>query len=81
MPRLNVKSANDNGSQSFNLRLGTNKLGRTADNDLQIDHPTVSTLHCEIIWLNDAVTVVDRVHYGLDDGAHDLASTCRAGFT
>src|SRR5882672_9837 len=60
MPRLNVKSANDNGSQSFNLRLGTNKLGRTADNDLQIDHPTVSTLHCEIIWLNDAVTVVDR---------------------
>src|SRR5882762_9410405 len=61
MPRLIVKGGDGDGAeQSFHLRLGANKLGRTADNDLQIDHPTVSTYHCEIIWLNDAVTVVDR---------------------
>jgi hypothetical protein len=61
MPRLIVKGGNSEGiEQSFDLKLGANKVGRTSENDFQIDHPTVSTLHCEIIWMNDAVTIVDR---------------------
>src|SRR5437899_9571368 len=61
MPRLTIKSNGDAiAVESFNLKLGVNRLGRTADNDLPIDRSTVSTLHCEIIWMNDSVVVRDR---------------------
>jgi len=60
MPNLTVKS---NGGQipveTFDLKLGVNKLGRTSDNHLQIPSQTVSTLHCEIVWMDDAVLVRD----------------------
>ena len=61
MPRLMIKSNGDAiAVESFELKLGVNRLGRTADNDLPIDRATVSTLHCEIIWMNDSVVVRDR---------------------
>jgi len=60
MPNLTVKS---NGEQipveTFDLKLGINKLGRTSDNHLQIPSQTVSTSHCEIVWMDDAVLVRD----------------------
>lgn len=31
------------------LRLGVNRLGRGPSNDFQIEHPTVSSRHCEIV--------------------------------
>lgn len=36
------------GNQVLELRLGINRLGRGKDNDFQIEHPTISTHHCEI---------------------------------
>ena len=61
MPRLMIKSNGDAiAVESFDLKLGVNRLGRTPDNDLLIDRATVSTLHCEIIWMNDSVVVRDR---------------------
>src|SRR5882762_9147808 len=61
MPRLILKT---NGEQidveSFDLKLGVNTLGRTVENDLRMNHPTVSMFHCEIVWMNDAVEVRDR---------------------
>lgn len=61
MPRLIIKNNGDaTGQESFDLKLGVNRLGRTSDNDLQIDRATVSTFHCEIVWLNDAVDIRDQ---------------------
>src|SRR5205814_1348636 len=61
MPRLILKT---NGEQieveSFDLKLGVNTLGRTVENDLRINHPTVSTFHCEVVWMNDMVEVRDH---------------------
>ena len=34
--------------QVIELRLGTNRFGRSQANDFQIDHPTISGKHCEI---------------------------------
>jgi hypothetical protein len=60
MPRLIIKSEGDElAVESFNLKLGVNKLGRTLDNDIRINHPGISTSHCEIRWLNDEVIVRD----------------------
>ena len=60
MPRLIIKSEGEElAVESFNLKLGVNKLGRTLDNDIRINHPGVSTSHCEIRWLNDEVIVRD----------------------
>jgi len=41
------------------LHLGSNRLGRSPENDFQIDHPSVSARHCEIILGAHEVTVVD----------------------
>ncbi len=46
MARLVVKSGF--GEQVIQLHLGTNRLGRSPESDFQIDHPSVSGLHCEI---------------------------------
>jgi hypothetical protein len=47
MARLLVKS-NGVGSQVIELKLGVNRLGRSSENDFQIEHSTVSAHHCEI---------------------------------
>lgn len=41
------------------LRLGVNRVGRDPENHLQIDHPTVSALHCEMELSGNALVVRD----------------------
>ena len=58
MPRLIIKT--DEGHlEAIELRAGSNRLGRAGNNDFQIDHPTVSTSHCEIICEDGSVLVRD----------------------
>ncbi len=46
-------------NQVFELRLGANRFGRNPANDFQIDHPTVSSRHCEIALVGDGLEVRD----------------------
>ena len=48
MARLQITSPGFH-DRVIELRLGTNRFGRGAANDFQIDHPTISGRHCEII--------------------------------
>lgn len=57
MARLVVKS--ENGDQIIQLHLGTNRLGRSPENDFQIEHPSVSASHCEIIVSANQLLVRD----------------------
>ena len=41
------------------LNLGINRLGRSPENDFQINHPTVSARHCEIVSRNGELVVRD----------------------
>ena len=58
MARLLLKS-NDCLSQVIELRLGLNRLGRSPENDFQIEHPTVSATHCEILVSERGIIVRD----------------------
>ncbi|MBU6402242.1 MAG: FHA domain-containing protein [Verrucomicrobia bacterium] len=58
MARLSIQSAGL-PVQVIELKLGTNRLGRAADNDFTLEHPTISSHHCEITWLNETVTIKD----------------------
>lgn len=46
-------------NQVLELKLGVNRLGRSPDNDFQIEHPTISARHCEIVLAQDKVVVRD----------------------
>lgn len=48
MAKLVLKSQTK-GAQIIDLKLGINRLGRDDTNDFQIEHPTVSARHCEIL--------------------------------
>jgi pSer/pThr/pTyr-binding forkhead associated (FHA) protein len=48
MARLQITSPGFH-DRVLELRLGTNRLGRSPANDFQIDHPTISGKHCEIV--------------------------------
>jgi hypothetical protein len=61
MARLVIKS-DGFGSQILELKLGVNRLGRAPQNDFQINHETISSVHCEV---------------SLDDG-HILVRDCRS---
>ena len=41
------------------LRLGTNRLGRGPESDFQIEHDTISALHCEVDVAAEALLVRD----------------------
>ena len=41
------------------LRLGVNRVGRSPENHLQIDHPTISSVHCEIELSDSALVLRD----------------------
>jgi len=43
----------------IHLRLGTNRVGRGAHNDVSIDHATVSAVHCELILGGESLVVRD----------------------
>jgi len=58
MARLVIKSAGF-GDRVIELNLGVNRFGRSPKGDVQIEHPSVSALHCEIVLTNDAVVVRD----------------------
>src|SRR5208337_3271321 len=58
MARLVIKSA-ETEDRVIELNLGVNRLGRSPASDVQIEHPTVSAIHCEIVLTNDGVVARD----------------------
>ena len=58
MARLVIKSA-EMGNRVIELNLGVNRLGRSPKSDFQIEHPTVSASHCEIVLADAGVLVRD----------------------
>jgi pSer/pThr/pTyr-binding forkhead associated (FHA) protein len=58
MARLVIKSAEAEG-RVIELNLGVTRFGRSPVSDVQIEHPTVSAAHCEIVLTNDGVVVRD----------------------
>ena len=58
MARLVVKTLEPAG-RGLELKLGANRLGRSPDCDFQIDHPTVSALHCQVILGDNQLLVRD----------------------
>jgi hypothetical protein len=58
MARLQIKTpALEN--PSIHLRLGKNRIGRSPLVDFQINHPTISGQHCELILIDDKVVLRD----------------------
>ncbi len=59
MPKLIAKSLEGYEiSPFYYLRLGTNRIGRDSANHLRIEHPTISSSHCEITWLDEGVVKI-----------------------
>jgi hypothetical protein len=58
MARLVIKCA-EIGNRVIELNLGVNRLGRSPESDVQIEHPTVSARHCEFVLAHDGVMVRD----------------------
>jgi pSer/pThr/pTyr-binding forkhead associated (FHA) protein len=58
MARLVIKSAGF-GGRVIELNLGVSRVGRSPENDVQIEHPTVSATHCEIVLAAEGVRVRD----------------------
>jgi hypothetical protein len=45
--------------RALELRLGVNRVGRNPDGEIYIEHPTISSLHCELALTNEGVYVRD----------------------
>lgn len=58
MARLSVKTDGLN-ARLIELKLGANRVGRHPDNDFQIDHATISTVHCEMVLQDSGVLLRD----------------------
>lgn len=58
MARLQIKSEGF-GNRALELRLGVNHVGRDPDCELCLDHPTISSLHCELALTDNGVYVRD----------------------
>ena len=58
MARLIIQSGPRQGAQ-VELKPGLNRLGRQTDNDFQIDDPSVSGHHCEILLEDKSASVRD----------------------
>src|SRR5437763_673288 len=58
MARLSVKTDGLN-AKLIELKLGANRVGRHPDNDFRIEHPTISSVHCEIVLHADGVFLRD----------------------
>lgn len=58
MARLLIKSE-EFGNQIMELKLGVNRVGRSAGNDFQIEHPTISATHCELLVADGELIVRD----------------------
>lgn len=55
MPRLRIL----NGGAEIELLPGVNRIGRTAENDIQLDEPSVSNTHCQILIDERGATLRD----------------------
>src|SRR5262245_46967300 len=58
MARLIVKTGSLK-EQVLELRMGVNRFGRGTSNDFCIEHPTVSTVHCEMTVTNGHLLLHD----------------------
>ncbi len=58
MARLILKS-NGFNERVFDLKLGINRLGRSPETDLQIEHPTISAIHCELSVVDGELLIRD----------------------
>ena len=58
MAKLLVKTEGV-GLQALVLRLGVNRVGRDPECEFCLEHPTISSLHCELALSNDGVYVRD----------------------
>lgn len=58
MAKLLFKTA-DREQRVVELKLGVNRLGRCPENDLQLEHQTVSSTHCEVLLGCGQITVRD----------------------
>lgn len=58
MARLVVK--NEGREQVIELKLGVNRLGRSPDADLHVEHSTISGFHCELVLDDDELVVRDN---------------------
>jgi len=58
MARLLIKSEGLE-QRALVLHLGVNHVGRDPDCELCIDHPTISSLHCELVLTADGVYIRD----------------------
>jgi hypothetical protein len=58
MRRLIIRSS-PLENREFPLQPGTIHIGRAFGNDIQIEEPSVSSSHCEIVVGDDAVTIID----------------------
>jgi len=56
--RLIVKSEGFK-NQVLQLHLGLNRIGRSPENDFQIEHSTISASHCELVLRSGKITVRD----------------------
>jgi hypothetical protein len=57
----------DGESMPLDLRPGQNRIGRGSDNEFQIDHPSVSLTHCELILSENGDSLLVR-DLGSDTG-------------
>lgn len=58
MARLLIKTPGLE-NRLLELKLGPNKVGRGPESDFQIVHPTISTLHCELVLSDTGVILRD----------------------
>src|SRR5262245_42075490 len=58
MATLLLNSGTGEAQQLF-LPPGLSRVGRNSANDIQIEHPSVSSFHCEITAAADSVTIKD----------------------
>jgi hypothetical protein len=58
MARLIIKTGGVE-TQVVELRIGINRMGRSPENDFQIEHPTISGRHCEVELKGEQVVVRD----------------------
>ena len=58
MAKLLIKSDGFN-SQIIHLKLGVNRFGRAPGNDFQLEHPTISGWHCELMLSNEGIQIRD----------------------
>src|SRR5215472_14620766 len=58
MAQLLVKTEGLN-ARLIELKLGANRVGRHPDNDFRIEHPTISSVHCEMVLQDSGVLLRD----------------------